>query len=143
MSLAKGEALTPRQDEPATSSRGWPQWQLDLARHLWCVEGLGASEIAARLGTPRRTRNGVLGKAHRNGWQQGSTVSKPPTTEPPAPPLAPAPVMPPPDTGKPAFMCAAPACRNTRQPARPLCASCISATLVPKARSVNRGPAAA
>lgn len=43
---------------------GWTPDRVERMRHMWQVDGLSASQIAASLGEGL-TRNGVLGKLHR------------------------------------------------------------------------------
>jgi GcrA cell cycle regulator len=49
----------------------WTKDRLVNLRQWWCVDGLSASVIAARLGD-RFTRSSITGKVHRLGWQQAS-----------------------------------------------------------------------
>lgn len=52
---------------------GWSDKRIELLKKLWS-EGLGASQIAGRLGSV--TRNAVIGKAHRLGLSGRATTSR-------------------------------------------------------------------
>lgn len=49
-----------------------PQEALEVIRRLWCVEGLSASAIAARMARElglKMSRNAIIGHVHRRGWR--------------------------------------------------------------------------
>lgn len=57
------KSLGPRPD-------AWPAERDDLLRHLWCVEGKSASQIADRM--PGLSRNAIIGRVGRLGLTGGS-----------------------------------------------------------------------
>lgn len=46
----------------------WTQEKTDEAKRLYIVLGWSAGRVAAAIGAP--SRNAVIGKAHRSGWQE-------------------------------------------------------------------------
>lgn len=54
------------QQQPATIPKFWTDERAQRCRELW-AQGLSAAAIAAEIGAP--SRNSVLSKIHRSGWQ--------------------------------------------------------------------------
>lgn len=122
----------------------WTHAQDEALRKMYCDGGMSAREIAEALPGPTRTRNSVIGRIHRLFLSKARTKAKielPAPVEPVAETMAEpvAETMAEPDA--PSWRCRTPACRGVRQPARHLCAECISQLIVPRIKTVNRGAA--
>ena len=103
----------------------WTPAQVATMMPLW-LQGVYAREIGAIV---KRTKNAVLGKAHRLGIEYGSV--EPPPPEPPSPELPEqySPGLPPPEPGE---VCTKDGCRGPRQRGHRLgwCAECIHADIM-------------
>ena len=119
----------------------WTVGMIEATREL-CQAGRTAQEIAdalEELGYPAVSRNAVIGIIHRRGLRD-------------RPPEKPTPAAVSDETRrriqaeaareKPAFACETPGCRNTKQPGRDQCASCIGARLSDERAQakINEGP---
>lgn len=71
---------------PIIRVNSWQEWQIDALQRLWGLPGFSASRIAKILGN--KTRNAVIGKAHRLKLSKLKSPIISPEPLPPLPPLS-------------------------------------------------------
>ena len=109
-------------------SAPWRQGETNTLHALWCGTNMSCGQIGLRLS---RSRNSIIGKAHRMQFKRG-TLRLPPEKAvqgpPPLPPSAPVQVRPEHATG-----CRG--CGKTPQPGRVHCAECLRDRMPARSRA--------
>lgn len=113
-------------------NHGWTPERVDLLRAR-IAEGKSVKEIGREFG---KSRNAIIGKAHRMGFYWSDPRSTAPATPPPEPVKA-APIRIEPVPGKDPALCVMPGCTRTKARQNPhrLCPSCDQKRIAEKRKA--------